>query len=188
MGTPRTWARVFAVAMPTRIPVNSPGPIPTAIPAMPESLRSAQDRSCWMVGTTISWPACRGASTAEATGPFSVPKAIDVVGVEVSMPRTSTLASGVGPGGGHLEQPVPPAQPRRPARRHEDPATIILVWDRQLGLHVVLGKKSLDGVAPLHHHQGLFVQHLLETEIQHVLDPVQAIHVQMVDRNGAAVF
>ncbi len=95
IGTPSTWARVLAVSTPTRSPVNSPGPTPTATP--PTRCRSSPDhaRSCSRAGVTDSWRA-RPAIDTLARISMSLPMATLVCGVDVSIPRTITARRSTG--------------------------------------------------------------------------------------------
>src|SRR5438067_2415873 len=170
IGTCRTWASVLAVAIPTRIPVNSPGPSPTAIPpSCPISVTDHRMR-CVTFGMTTSWFALFLEINVAATIPRSVPRATVVCGVDVSMPRTST--SGGLPGLRDLLEPLPPQRPAL-RRRGDLDAAAGVVLDRDLDLQRGLGQERLDGVAPLDEHDVPGVEHLVEPQVEDVLQPLQ---------------
>src|SRR5438067_10849218 len=175
---PRTWASVLAVAIPTRIPVNSPGPSPTPIPVREGGSSSAHPSSRFTAGTTASWFARGAEIRADATGPCSLARATVVCGVEVSIPRMSTSDP---PRGGQLEDAGPPEPPRGTATGEADLPPFVPVRERQLHLEMAVGQQALDGVTPFHEDHGVALDHLLEPEIQHVLHPIEAVDVQMVD-------
>ena len=54
MGTPRTVATAFAVATPTRNPVNRPGPMSTATTPMSSSVRPRSQLVCAIAGVSSS--------------------------------------------------------------------------------------------------------------------------------------
>ena len=53
-GTRRAWAMALAVAMPTRMPVNSPGPTSTAMAPISPSVTSAWPHTNSMAGASDS--------------------------------------------------------------------------------------------------------------------------------------
>src|SRR5439155_19090758 len=167
---PRTWARVFAVAMPTRIPVKSPGPSPTAIPPRADGSRSVHCSSSAMVGTATSWPVPGLDRSAEATGPCSVPRATVVRWVEVSIPRTS-MGSGLPPRGRGRLEPVPSPSPGASVSGQREQPEVAVGRHGHGDLEVLLWEQGPDGVTPFDEHHTTLVEHLLEAEVEDVLDP-----------------
>src|SRR6266542_4238217 len=183
---PSTWARDFAVAIPTRIPVKSPGPSPTAIPPRADGSRSAHRSSSAMVGTAASWPVPVPARSADATRPCSVPRATVVRRVEVSMPRTST-GSGLPPRGRRRLEPPPTVAPGGAAPGQREQPEVAVGGHGHGDLEMLRREQGPDGVAPFDEHHAVLVEHLLEAEVEHVLDPIEPVDVQMVDGTLAPV-
>src|ERR687888_1143360 len=127
----------------------------------------------------------------EASGPFSVPRATVVWGVDASMPGTFTvpplpgLAGAsrrrLGPGLHHRFQALPPRDPGGAVSGQEHQAAVVLHPRPQLDLEISLGQEPLDGIAPLDEGHPVGIHVLLEPEVDDLLDSIEAIHVQMVD-------
>src|SRR3954449_2058308 len=86
-GTPATRASTWAVTIPTRSPVNGPGPRPTTMWATSASRTPAESRQRCTSGTTCSTCAIRSVTRSVAS--TSVPRASPTVtSVDVSRART----------------------------------------------------------------------------------------------------
>src|SRR5438105_12614065 len=134
----------------------------------------------------------------EARGPFSVPRATVVWGVDVSTPRTITSRAPrpnrtrrsrrvLRPRLRHRFQTLPPRRPGRAGPGHDDHPSFVLDPGPQLDLQVLVREEPLDGVPPLHEGHPVGIEELLDPEVDDLLDPVQPVHVEMVDGKGAAV-
>src|SRR6266542_3754573 len=88
-GSRHACAMALAELTPTRRPVNSPGPVPTAIPPRAAPSTPARSSTWWTMGTSSSAWARSLRTAMEASVPVSEPAATLVTGVAVSMPRTS---------------------------------------------------------------------------------------------------
>src|SRR6266487_3893267 len=142
-----------------------------------------------MFGITTSWLDMPVESTVAARMPCSVPRATAVCWVEVSMPRTSISGPSRVPGIQDRFQSLPPFGPPSPPPGDGQTATrVVAVEERQFDLEVGVGKECLDRVAPFDEHDPSAIDDLLEPQIDDVLDPVQPIDVEMVDRDGSPVF
>ena len=182
-GAPVTCARVFAVSTPTRRPVNSPGPIPTANPpTWPRSV-PVQASSCSSGG--------RHALLARLARDLDPPEDRRLgadrdrdLGVAVSIPTTITpttaprargdRVAALGPGGaGRLDRDAP----RLVGAGRVAPD--------ELDAEPVFGEQTRDRVAPLDEQDALAVLELVERQVDHVLLALEPVQVDVRERHTA---
>src|SRR4051794_21189968 len=197
IGTRRAWAKALAVAMPTRMPVNRPGPMSTAMQPISLSATSACSQVNSMAGVRISaWRRLRVTSK-QARTPSWPPMAHPTRRVAVSMPRISTACSSRRraprrpswrPPSRRLVEYPQAADPRPPdgAQGH-DALVVVRVAHGQADLEELGGQGGYDGVAPLDEGDGLAVEQLAQGQIRELLQVVEAVDVEVVQADAPFV-
>src|SRR5262245_12385589 len=170
---------VFAVVTPTRRPVNSPGPSPTAMPDSRASSTSSSRQRYSIAGASCSaWRRSRPRRTSPRTAPSS-PTATLTCGVAVSRQRSGTS----GPDG----QLGGSGAPRSPATFDLDDALVVAGAGGQTNLEAVGRQHAVDGVAPFDQRHGVLAHDLLEAEVVQLLERADPVHVDVHDRDPALV-
>src|SRR5438477_8787223 len=186
MGTRSAWAKAFAVAIPTRRPVKSPGPMSTATALTSRRLMLASRHTNWIAGASVSaWRRPRAAWNSART-PSTPPTAQPTWTVAVSMPRT-IIDSGPGPtperGG---QRPLA----RRPGRAHRvevDDPLVVPLGPVQPHLEEVGGQRGSGHVSPLDHGDRALVDELRQRQVDDLLEEVETVDVGVDEPNPAGV-
>src|SRR4051812_9637521 len=189
----RVWARAFAVAIPTRSPVNKPGPMSTAMAPKSSNSTRAWRRTKSMAGASVS--ACRWprAEWKDARTPSWPPMAHPTCGVALSIPRISMLALSFPlltlyqPPVEGAAQGVVARRPSRPRGAETHHACVVVVAELEPHLDE-LGRERRDhGVAPLDQRHALVVDQLAEAEVEELLQALEAVGVDVNDRKDALI-
>ena len=93
------------------------------------------------------------------------------------------------PGSHGLHDAPAPARAdhRRPDRREREHAVVVAVAEGEPHLEVVGGQRRQDGVAPLDEHHRRLVEHLGEPEVERPPELLEAVDVEVVQREPARV-
>ena len=184
------WAITFAVVTPTRSPVNSPGPIPTAIAARWSSATPSSSHRYWIAGASCS--AWRRART--ALGPGRELQLAEHAAAVTD--RDATRAGrGVDREDEHVTPPRRPPRARQRAPIHDEPlgverddprvgAVVVAVGEVEQDLEAVGGSS-----APTRSPHSTTVtarrRGVVEPEVVQLLQVVEPVHVDVHEREGS---
>ena len=185
IGTPDTCASVFAVSTPTRRPVNSPGPMPTAMPPTCASVRSLRRSSSCSNGRHRFLPRRAGHARPGQDLVLGADRdrRLRCRRVDADDDHAGTV-HGITAASSSANRSIHPAPVAEIAIvRTSSPS----VRGRDLHAQPALGQQLLDRVAPLHEQHVVAAAELLQAEIDDVLDAVEAVHVDVCQVEDARV-